>query len=201
MLPGSSLAKRRAASAALRYTKLVVTASASECSWKSLRSAPARTPRVSGLCSEVIATAESIDRGEAEVELVARKPRLGPALPVAAAGFHGREIRLGHVARDVNAVEARAVEALDRGIERAHRLDERLEVLVHDSVRADERGDFGLGASGGDELGARGHVDAIDVREAHGRRGRGEEDLARAALARHLHDLAARRPAHDRVVH
>ena len=44
------------------------------------------------------------------------------------------------------------------------------------------------------------HVDPVDVRKAH-RRARGREiHLARAGLARHLHDFARRRAADDRIV-
>jgi hypothetical protein len=48
---------------------------------------------------------------------------------------------------------------------------------------------------------ARGHVDAVDVGKRTGGCGGGEEHLLRAALARHLHDLAAGGAAHDGIVH
>src|ERR1700682_5977000 len=187
MLPGSSLATLRAASPALLETKLVVSASASECSWKSLRSPPARTPRVSGLYSLGMVL---VDPGKAGSELVAGKARIC-SLAGAPARLDAVEILLGHVAGHVHAVEARAVEALDRGIQASHVVDERVEVLVDHRVGADQGGDLVLGASRRDQLAARGHVDAVHVREAHRRRGGGEEHLACAALPRHLHDLAA----------
>src|SRR5882672_2974256 len=161
MFPGSSLANRRAASAALRYTKLVVSASASECSWKSLRIAPALTPRVSGLCSDGMGEL-SVDPGEPQVQLVAGQPRVG-ALAVAPPRLHALEVFRRHVAGHVDAVEARAVEPLDRGIQLAHVVDERFEILVDHGIGADESGDFLGGAPGRDELAPRGHVDAVDV--------------------------------------
>src|SRR5258706_9411315 len=140
MFPGSSLAKRRAASAALLYTKLVLSTSASECSWKSLRTAPARTPRVSGLYSFDMGSG-LVDPRQAEIQLVAGKARVG-GLAVAPPGLDAVEVFLRHVARHVHAVEARAVEARDGGVEAAHVVDERVEVLVDDGVRADGGGDL-----------------------------------------------------------
>src|SRR5476651_863313 len=160
MFPGSSLANLRAASAALLETKLVVSASASECSWKSLRSPPARTPRVSGLYS--LAMGKLVDPGQAQVQLVARKSRVG-GLAVVAGRLDPFEVFGRDVAGHVHAVEAGAIESLDRGIQPAHIVDERLEILVDHRVGADQGGDLVLGSSGGDELAARGHVDAVHV--------------------------------------
>jgi hypothetical protein len=44
------------------------------------------------------------------------------------------------------------------------------------AVGADLRRDLGVGAAVGDQFARRRHVDAVDVRVAHGRRGRREED-------------------------
>src|SRR4051812_5524712 len=101
MKPGSSLAKRRAASAALLYVKLVVSARSSECSWKSLCRRPARTPSVSGLKS---ATALVDHALEAEVELVAREARDLRRLALVASHREAIEVVLRHVARHVHAV-------------------------------------------------------------------------------------------------
>ena len=45
------------------------------------------------------------------------------------------------------------------------------------------------------------HVDAVNVRETHRRRGAGEIDFLRARIARHLDNLLAGGAAHDGVIH
>ena len=52
----------------------------------------------------------------------------------------------------------------------------------------------------GDQLVPAGHVDAVHVRVAHRGSGRGEGDLVRTGLTRHLDDLLRGRTSHDRVV-
>ena len=71
---------------------------------------------------------------------------------------------------------------LDLRIDRAHVIDQRIQILVDQAIGADLAGNFVVGASGGDELARGGHVDPVDVGIAH-RRGRGREiDLARAGV-------------------
>ena len=50
------------------------------------------------------------------------------------------------------------------------------------------------------QLLARGHVNAIHVGKAHGRRGAGQENLAGPGVAHHLHDFAAGGAANDGVI-
>mmetsp|Transcript_41093 Transcript_41093/g.95971 ORF Transcript_41093/g.95971 Transcript_41093/m.95971 type:complete len:497 (-) Transcript_41093:501-1991(-) len=116
-----------------------------------------------------------------------------------------REEGLAHARRHVLAVEARAIEGVQRLPLCARCLEngglEVVELLVHHSVAAEHLGHLGqVDVLGGHELVLGGHVDAVHVREAHRRRrGRHVHPLG-ASLARHLHDLPRRRAADDRVV-
>jgi hypothetical protein len=101
---------------------------------------------------------------------------------------------------DVLAVEAGTVEACDRGISvRPPPLRGR-RVLVDQPVAAQQLLDVLLAAAVRDQLLARRHVDAVDVRIAHRRRRGRQVHLARTGIARHLHDLLAGGAAHDRIV-
>ena len=71
---------------------------------------------------------------------------------------------------------------------------------VAQRVAAELGGDLLDRAPVGDHLLARGHVDAVVARVLDRRRGDPHVDLARARVAQHLHDLARRVAAHDRVV-
>ena len=71
---------------------------------------------------------------------------------------------------------------------------------VRERVGAELGGDLLDRAAVGDHLLARGHVDAVVARVLDRRRGDPHVDLARARVAQHLHDLARRVAAHDRVV-
>ena len=80
--------------------------------------------------------------------------------------------------------------------------DQIFEILVDQPVGADELARLPRPCGrAGDELARGRHVDAVDVRETHRRRGRGEIHLARAGFAGQLDDLRRGRAAHDRVVH
>ena len=82
----------------------------------------------------------------------------------------------------------------------ADRLVDALQREVGQRVAAQLGGDLGLRAPVGDHLLARRHVDAVVAGMADRRRGDAHVDLARARVAQHLHDLAGRVAAHDRVV-
>ncbi len=56
-------------------------------------------------------------------------------------------------------------------------------------------------AAAGNQLGARRHINSVDIRKTHRGCGRTHVDLLRALLPNHRDDLADRRPAHNRVVH
>src|SRR5690606_35723630 len=77
------------------------------------------------------------------------------------------------LAAETGAVELHAGELRpgDRGLEVG-------QVLVHQPVAADHALDLLLGATVGDQLLGRGHVDAVDIGMPHGRRGRCKVDLA-----------------------
>jgi hypothetical protein len=116
--------------------------------------------------------------------------------------LRGDRVEVGrrHVAGDVDAVEARGLEAGQLRVELAHDSLHRRDVLVDQRVGADELADLFDAAVVRDQLVLRRHVDAVDVGVAHGRRSRRHVDLARAGVARHLHDLLAGRAADDRIV-
>ena len=123
-------------------------------------------------------------------------------------GLGGRGLRVEcvkifgcDVARDVAAVEARAVEGLDRWVHVAEHLVEVLDGRVDHGVGAEDLRDLlGALAVAAEQFGARRHVDAVDVREHDARGGRGHEDLDGAGLAGHAHDFGHGRAAHDGVV-
>ena len=105
--------------------------------------------------------------------------------------------------RDVPAAEDADLELLSRRVAGRECGTGSLEIgqgLINNVVGADDFGD-GVGVPVvGDQLGRRGEVDAVDVGVRDGRRARREVDLLRAGLARHQHDLARRRAAHNAVV-
>ena len=72
--------------------------------------------------------------------------------------------------------------------------------MVNQGVAADDGAHLLDAAVVGDQLGAGGHIDAVDIGIAHRRRGAGEVDLARAGVAGHLDNLLAGGAAHDGVV-
>ena len=80
-------------------------------------------------------------------------------------------------------------------------VDQRAQVLVDQLIGPDLARDLLVAAAGRDQLVARGHVDAINIRKPYGRRRGREKHFPRAGFARHLDDFAARGAAHDRVVH
>src|SRR5262249_44882378 len=138
--------------------------------------------------------------GGVEVERAAFALLLALLPPGVALLLDRGEVFAGHVSGDVDAVEARGLELGKLRVDRAHCRLERVEVLVDDGVGADLAGDLRVVTSGRNELGARRHVDAVDIGIAHRRRRGSEEHLVGAGLARHLHDLAAGRSPDDRVV-
>src|SRR5690606_30485715 len=103
----------------------------------------------------------------------------------------------GHVL----AVEAGGIEAGELRVALAHRGLQVLQVLVDQPVATQQLLHLLDAAAVRDQLVGGGHVDAVDVGVAHRRRGAGQVHLARAGVARHLHDLLAGGAAHDRVVH
>ena len=50
------------------------------------------------------------------------------------------------------------------------------------------------------QLIGRGHVNAIHIGKAHGRRSAGQVNFFRASVTRHLHNLAAGGAAHNRII-
>ena len=94
--------------------------------------------------------------------------------------------------------EARVAVRLARA---ADRLVDALERQVGERVGAQLGGHLGLRAVVGDHLLARRHVDPVVAGMADRRRGDAHVHLAGARVAQHLHDLARRVAAHDRVVH
>src|SRR5262245_35303417 len=133
----------------------------------------------------------------------ARGPASGgqPSVLDEALRLDARELLFRHVARGVDAAEARVARLLDLRVALLNRVDQVLERLVHDAVRSDLVRDLLGAAVLRDELVLRGHVDAVDARMAQRWRDGGEVDAARAGAARELHDLPRRVAAHDRVVH
>jgi hypothetical protein len=67
-------------------------------------------------------------------------------------------------------------------------------------VRAERAGDLLDAQTVGDQLGARGEVDAVEAGPANGRGGDPHVDLGGSGLAQHPHDGALGVAAHDRVV-
>ena len=106
-------------------------------------------------------------------------------------------LRGGRPGERIVAGEARVAVRLARALDR---LVDAAERQVGQRVAAQLGGDLGLRAPVGDHLLARGHVDAVVARVADRRRRDPHVDLARARVAQHLHDLARRVAAHDRVV-
>src|SRR5205807_7493737 len=196
-----------AACSALSKTKLEVRNSASACSLNSVRACPARTPRVarsgflsikkpgrsgpgfsarfSGIyyapasCGSNRRDKVSISGSEVQIELRAFGivPRVARGIPP---DLDVAQVVAGDVPRDVVPVEARGLEVLQLRIGAAHDVLQRVEVLVDECIGADLPRHLLLAAMRGDQLGAGRHVDAVDVGEAHRRRRRGEEHLARA---------------------
>ena len=82
----------------------------------------------------------------------------------------------------------------------AHGLVDPGQRQVGQRVGAQLGGDLARRAPVGDHLLARRHVDAVVAGMADRRRGDPHVDLGRARVAQHLHDLARRVAAHDRVV-
>src|SRR5215813_5483012 len=131
------------------------------------------------------------------------KPPPRTTMRVMAGGFlrlKQRELgtRLGPDADLVVAGEARVTE-LDRVA--ARRLQHALQRVVAERIRADVATDFLDGVAGPDELLSRRRVDAVVTGPLDRRRRDPHVDLAGAGTTDHPHDLPARRPTHDRVVH
>ena len=104
--------------------------------------------------------------------------------------------RLGHRHRIV-ARQARAAEAVGRALDREL---QPLEREVGQRVGAEVLADLVEAALRRDQLVLARHVDAVVAGRDDRRRRDAQVHLARAAVAQHLHDLARRRAAHDRVV-
>mmetsp|Transcript_15957 Transcript_15957/g.49680 ORF Transcript_15957/g.49680 Transcript_15957/m.49680 type:complete len:396 (-) Transcript_15957:677-1864(-) len=113
-----------------------------------------------------------------------------------------RKVLLADVARHVLAVEDGRLKraALDAIVDLLDSSLQVVEVLVRNPVGVNQPRDLGLLAPVRDQLRLGRDVNAVDVREADGRRGGREEDLGRARVTCHLHDLLGGRAAHDRVV-
>ena len=80
------------------------------------------------------------------------------------------EVLAGDVSGDVHPIETRRFKLRELRVDRAHRKLQRLEILVDDRVSADLARDLLLVAAGGDELGARRHVDTVHIGKPHRRR-------------------------------
>ena len=116
--------------------------------------------------------------------------------------FQAGEVGVVNIAGNVAAVEHRAVEILRQAVfGTGAGVDEVGQGLIDHAVGANRGGDVCFFAAVGDELVVRRHVDAVNVREAHRRRGAGEIDFLRACIARHLDNLLAGGAAHDGVIH
>ena len=111
-----------------------------------------------------------------------------------------KEVGCVHVPCDIT-IEAGTVEGGDRGPFASDRLEEVHETLVDQPISTDVRTNLLHCSPIGDEFLHGGHIDAIHVRVANRRGGRGEEDLRSTHLLRHLHDLGTRRTTDDRIVH
>ena len=105
------------------------------------------------------------------------------------------------IAGDVLAVETGGLETPQVRAQVTDRLLHRLDVLVDQRIRTNGTTDLVIAAPAGDQLGTRGHIDAVHIRVAHRGGGRGEVDLVGTRLARHLHDLMRRGPTHDGIIH
>jgi hypothetical protein len=99
------------------------------------------------------------------------------------------DLGVADVAGDVAAVEATGLEALQARLQRGHDALHRVEVLVDQRIGADVWRISSLLRSAAISSARGRHVDAVDVGEAHRRRGRRQIDLAGTGFARHLHDL------------
>src|SRR5436190_2833231 len=184
MNASSSLAKRAAAVAASGWTKLEVRKSASEFSPHALAGRPSRTASVSrrvpsgsftrGMPPLLVIGAPSRRLGGA-LQREARARVVGVFLVALRRALRRHRLDLvgADVAGDVAAVEARRLEAVELGVERADDALHRRDVLVDQRVGADQLADLLDRAAVRDELVLGRHVDAVDVRIAHRwRRGR-----------------------------
>src|SRR5262249_23142080 len=106
--------------------------------------------------------------------------------------------RIGLNADLVGAGEARVTEA--RGIA-ARRLQHAVEREIAERVRSEIAADLVDLMAGGDELLPIRRVDPVVSGPLDRRRRDAHVDLAGSGVAQHANDLAARRAAHDRVVH
>src|SRR5882724_2685500 len=104
------------------------------------------------------------------------------------------------ISRHVFARETRRIEVLERSIIVPAGFDQILEILIDKPVGADQFGDLLRGAAARDELVDRGHIDTIDIREAHRRCCGSEIYLSRSCFARDIDDLRGCRTTNDRVV-
>ena len=82
----------------------------------------------------------------------------------------------------------------------AHRRQQAFEAEVAERVGADVLANLFERMRRGDELAAARRVDAVETRRHRRRTADAQMHFLRAGRAHHLHDLAAGRPAHDRIV-
>src|SRR5690606_5544858 len=173
--------------------KVAATLSSGEAASRQARAAVKREPVTSGdLCRR---SDGSRDPAPATMSRLPSLLRTGRTAPIASRRQPAPLLRLvrtqladaleviwfdpGHVlAAEAGAVEAAAGELRpgDRGFEVG-------QDLVDQPVAAEQLLDLLLAAPVGDQFVDRRHVDAVDVRMAHRRRGRGQVDLARAGVA------------------
>jgi len=100
----------------------------------------------------------------------------------------------------VHTIEAGHVEGPQGGIAGAYGGHQIRDGLIHDPISTNCAGDLLFIAVEGDELGAGGHVDAVHVGEADGRRGRGKVDRGCAGGAEYLYNVTRGGSANNRIV-
>ena len=97
--------------------------------------------------------------------------------------------------------EARGIKFGNARIVMPHRTNQAVQILVDQSISADQFLNFLHAATICDELGGCGHVYSVDVRIANRRRSGCEVHLAGPSFARQFDDLLRCRATHDRVIH
>ena len=110
------------------------------------------------------------------------------------------QVAPGHPAGDVLAGKARGVEFPQPRVSALHRIDQTVERLVDEPVRADGPRDVLFAAIERDELARHRHVDTVDVLVPDRRRRGGEVHLAGSRVACLLNDLLRGGAANDRIV-
>ena len=114
--------------------------------------------------------------------------------------FEGLEIGGGYVTGDVGSVKDGGIEVREAGADLGDGILKVAEILKDDAVGADGFGKLVDGLATGDEFGARGHIDAVDVGVDDGRRSGADVNASCSELAAHGDDLFNGGAANDGVV-